>query len=323
MAISVNASHRGGDRAGLARASLPTIVLVLLVALGAAISPGVLSQGAVANFLVDATPLVILVIGATFPILTGSIDLSVAGVVSLTGVLLVSLGSTFGEYTGAVIVLAALVFGAAQGLVHVFFRLPSFIVSLGSLGILSGLALYISDSVAQPIMPGDILVDYISGGVGVLPNSLFVVLAVFVGLGLVVRYTRLGRDIFALGTGERAAMMSGVNVLATRMIAFAMSAGCAALAGLFLVSVTTFSSPVMAGNLLLLTIVGVVLGGTAISGGVGGLYPALVGGFLVAWLRVMIVIVGVPPTGQNIVFGVMALIAVAFTTDRNKLGIVK
>jgi ribose transport system permease protein len=323
MANQDMASLPTRDVAAVLRASLPTLVLILLIITGAAMSPGIVSPGALANFLVDAAPLVILVVGATFPILTGSIDLSIAGTVSLTGVLLVSLGPVFGDYTGIALVIAALLLGAVQGFVHVYFRLPSFIVTLGSLGILSGLALYISDSVAQPIDPGDVLVGYISGSVSIVPDSVFVLFAVVFVLALAMRFTRFGRDVFALGTGERAAMMSGVNILATRMTVFALSSACAALAGLFLVAVTTFSSPVMAGNLLLLAIVGVVLGGTAISGGVGGLYPAIVGGFLTAWLRVMIVVVGVPPTGQNIVFGVMALVAVAFTTDRNKLGVVK
>ncbi|RUX20838.1 ABC transporter permease, partial [Mesorhizobium sp. M7A.F.Ca.US.011.01.1.1] len=223
MTIQEETSGHRADIAAILRASLPTLVLVLLIVMGSAMSPGVLSQGALANFLVDAAPLVILVVGATFPILTGSIDLSVAGTVSLTGVLLVSLGPILGDYTGIAIVLIALLLGAAQGFVHVYFRLPSFIVTLGALGILSGLALYISDSVAQPISPGDLLVDYISGSVGIFPNSIFVLAAVVILLALAMHFTRLGRDIFALGTGERAAMMSGVNVLAIRMTVFAIS----------------------------------------------------------------------------------------------------
>ena len=117
--------------------------------------------------------------------------------------------------------------------------------------------------------------------------------------------------------------MSGVNVVLIRTVIFAISATCAALGGLFLVSITTFSSPTLAGNLLLLSIVGVVIGGTAISGGVGGLVPAVVGGLITAWLRVVTVLVGVTPTAQNIVFGIMALIAVGLTTDRSKLGVIK
>ena len=118
-------------------------------------------------------------------------------------------------------------------------------------------------------------------------------------------------------------MMSGVRTVAIRTAIFSISAACAALGGLFLVAITTFSSPTLAGNLLLLSIVGVVIGGSAISGGVGGLLPAVVGGLITAWLRVVTVLVGVVPTAQNIVFGLMALVAVALTTDRSKLGIIK
>jgi ribose transport system permease protein len=214
-------------------------------------------------------------------------------------------------------------FGATQGLLHSWLQLPSFIVTLGTLSMLSGLALLLSNATAEPIPDNDLFVTYLSNSTGDIPNTIIALFVIIAVLGLLLRYLRLGRDIYALGTGERAAIMSAVNVIAVRTIIFAISAGCAAVAGLFLVSITTFSSPTLAGNLLLLSIVGVVLGGTAISGGVGGLLPAVVGGLITSWLRIVTVIIGVQPTAQNIVFGLTALVAVALTTDRSKLGIIK
>ena len=311
------------DWLALARTLAPSLVLALLVGGSALKAPGVVSPGALANFLVDAAPLVMLVVGGTLPILAGSIDLSVAGVASIAGVLVVVLAPVFGAWTAPVTVLLAALFGALQGFLHAWLQMPSFIVTLGTLSMLSGLSLLLSNATAEPVPDTDAVVAYLGGTTGGLPNSVIVLLAVLVLLALSMHFLRFGRDLFALGTGERAALMSGVNGVAIRTTIFAISAACAAMGGLFLVAITTFSSPTLAGNLLLLSIVGVVIGGTAISGGVGGLLPAVVGGLITAWLRVVTVLVGVTPTAQNIVFGLMALIAVALTTDRSKLGIIK
>ncbi len=311
------------DRSSLVRTFGPLFVLIALVAGSAMIAPGVLEADSLIGFLSDAAPIIALVIGGTLPILSGSIDLSVAGIASLTGVLVVALNPTFGAYTSVVVVLIAMVFGAAQGFFHVWLQLPSFIVTLGTLSMLTGLSLLLSNATAQPVPENDMFVTYLADTTAGFPNTVIALVVLVAVLGFMLRYLRLGRDIYALGTGEKAAIMSAVNVVAVRTIIFAISAGCAALAGLFLISITTFSSPTLAGNLLLLSIVGVVLGGTAISGGVGGLLPAVVGGLMTSWLRIVTVIIGVAPTAQNIVFGLAALIAVGLTTDRSKLGIIK
>ncbi|TCR88028.1 ABC transporter permease [Rhizobium sp. BK376] len=321
MDSTLIATLRG--RSAVLRGFGPLLVLIALVAISAMIAPGVIEVDSLVSFLSDAAPIIALVIGGTLPILAGSIDLSVAGVASLTGVLVVVLNPIFGPWTSVVVILIAMAFGATQGFLHSWLQLPSFIVTLGTLSMLSGLALLLSNATAEPIPDNDIFVSYLSNSTGDIPNTIIALIVIIAVLGFLLRYLRLGRDIYALGTGERAAIMSAVNVVATRTIIFAISAGCAAVAGLFLISITTFSSPTLAGNLLLLSIVGVVLGGTAISGGVGGLFPAVVGGLITAWLRIVTVIIGVQPTAQNIVFGLTALVAVALTTDRSKLGIIK
>lgn len=320
---AMGARQRATRATGALRSLGPLIFLVLMVAASGAVAPGVLRPDAMLNFLSDAAPVVALVIGGTFPILAGSIDLSVAGVASMSSVLLVALGPVFGPATSIVVVLAAMLFGAAQGFVHTWLQLPSFIVSLATLSILAGLALLLSNATAQPVPDNDALVGLLGGSLDGVPNTAIALAVLVAILALLLRITRLGRDVYALGSGEQAALMSGVNVLLTRTLIFAISAGCASIAGLFLVSVTSFSSPTLAGNLLLLSIVGVVLGGTAISGGVGGLGAAVVGGLITAWLRIVTVIIGVVPTAQNIIFGLAALVAVALTTDRRKLGVIK
>jgi ribose transport system permease protein len=168
-----------------------------------------------------------------------------------------------------------------------------------------------------------VFVGLLGGRVAGVPTSFVVALAIVIVLGAAFWWLRFGRDLYALGSGERAAGVSGVDVLKTRTIAFGLSGGCSALCGLFLVSITMFSSPTLAGNMLLLSVVGAVIGGTAISGGVGGLVNAVIGALIVGWLRMAIVLLGLSPQTQNLVFGVATLLAVGLTTDRARLGVVK
>jgi ribose transport system permease protein len=312
------------NRIGRAREILvPVTVLVLLVLATAIFAPGILQPRAIGNFGVDASPLLITVIGGTLPILLGSIDLSVAGIVSLAGVLEVELNGCFGPWTAVVVVGICAAIGGFQGFVHVWAQIPSFVTTLGTLGILSGVSLLVSGATAKPVPANDTLINYFADKTVNVPNAILVVVGVVLLLGVLMRFTRFGRDIYATGAGEKAAIMSAVRTFRVRMLAFALSGACSALGGLLLLAQTSFSSPSFTGNLLLLVIVGVVIGGTAISGGVGGLFAGMVGGLIAAWLRVLTVVIGINPAAQGIFFGIMAIVAVALTTDREKIGVIK
>ena len=192
-----------GRRSTLLRGLGPLAVLIALVAISAAIAPGVVEVDSLVSFLSDAAPIIALVIGGTLPILAGSIDLSVAGVASLTGVLVVVLNPIFGPWTSVVVILIAMAFGATQGLLHSWLQLPSFIVTLGTLSMLSGLALLLSNATAEPIPDNDLFVTYLSDSTADIPNTVIALIIIIAVLGLMLRYLRLGRDIYALGTGER------------------------------------------------------------------------------------------------------------------------
>lgn len=210
--------------------------------------------------------------------------------------------------------------GAAQGFVHAWAKIPSLVTTLGVLGILEGTAMLLTNGTPEPLSTDDVVINALSQTTFGVPNSFLAVLAALVALSLIMRFTRYGRDVYVTGSAERAAIMSGVRTMRVRVISFAISAGCAALGGILLLSITTFSSPTLAGNFLLLSIVGVLLGGTAVSGGVGGLLSGVIGGLMVSWFSIATIVVGVGAEAQNAVFGVMTLIAVALTTDRGKIG---
>jgi ribose transport system permease protein len=203
------------------------------------------------------------------------------------------------------------------------YQVPSFAISLGTLGLLSGLALFVTKATALPV-DGDLwIMSVLAGSLFGVPACVYLVVTIWLLLALTLHYSPLGRHIYAIGTAERAASMSGIDALKVRVVVFALCSMCAALAGVLYVSQTLFSSPTLAQTMLLPAIVGVVLGGTLISGGVGGVSVSVIGGISAAFLRVGSVVVGLPPASQDLVYGVVILVAVIATIDRRKMGTVK
>jgi ribose transport system permease protein len=141
--------------------------------------------------------------------------------------------------------------------------------------------------------------------------------------GAVQRYTPFGRYTTAIGAGEAAAWASGVRVGRIKIAAYALSAGLAALAGVLLAGRLASGSPTLANQLLLPAIAAVVVGGTAITGGVGSIGRTVIGALLISVVRIGMTFIGLDIFVQQIVFGIVLTLAVAVTIDRSKIPIVK
>ena len=220
-------------------------------------------------------------------------------------------------------VAGAAAIGGLQGYLIGRLQVPSFVISLGALGIFKGMAMYLTAANMVGITPGIWIYDLLGSRSFGMSNSFLLVLITAGMFAAMLRFTNLGRNIYAFGANEIAVYISGVRRDLVRSFAFAASAGCAALAGIMMISQTMFASATVANSLLLPALVGVVVGGTAISGGVGGVLSSLIGGLIAILIRVGVTISGLPPESQDVAFGITILIAVALTTDRAKIGIVK
>ncbi|MGP9790915.1 ABC transporter permease [Roseinatronobacter sp. NSM] len=298
------------------------VLAFILIAVSTA-APGLLRWRAMNSLLQDNAPLLILIIGATFPILLGCLDLSIAAMASLAAVVAAILSPVLGSGSVLVVVAGASVIGGLQGWLIGRFQVPSFVISLGALGIFKGVAMYLTGATMVGIAPGVVVYDLLGGRSFGVSNSFILVLVMASVFASVLKFTNLGRHIYAFGANEVAVYISGVRRDLVRSFAFAASAGCAALGGIMMVSQTMFAGPTMANSLLLPALVGVVVGGTAISGGVGGVLSSLIGGLIAILIRVGVTISGLPPESQDVAFGIVILIAVALTTDRAKIGLVK
>jgi ribose transport system permease protein len=298
------------------------VFAVIFIAVATA-APGILRWRAINSLLQDNAPLLILIVGATLPILLGCLDLSIAAMASLAAVVAAMLSPALGSTSAFVVVAGASMIGGLQGWLIGRLQVPSFVISLGALGIFKGVALYLTAANMVALTPGAWVYDLLGSRSFGVSNSFLLVLIVVGLFAAMLKFTNLGRNIYGFGANEIAVYISGVRRDWIRAFAFAASAGCAALGGIMMVSQTMFASSSAANSLLLPALVGVVVGGTAISGGVGGVLSSLIGGLIAILIRVGVTISGLPPESQDVAFGITILIAVALTTDRAKIGVVK
>lgn len=307
------------------RALGPIIVLGGMIVVFTTIEPRFLTVDNWLNISRQAAVLLVVALAGTFVILMGSVDLSVASVVTMAAIV----GATILRDTNApllllLIPLLGLLLGAVNGLLFAWARLPSFLVTLGTLFSYEGLSLFISGGSPISLRTARELGAFINGAfIGRIPNlALFALLMCGIAMFIAQR-TRFGRYMYAIGDGERVALLSGVAVRRYKLYAFMVSGALAAIAGLMLMFRVNSGSPQIGAPFLLTSLAAIVMGGTPLTGGVGGPHRTLLGVLIVTILTNGMNITNVDPHLQVVVQGGVVVLAVALTLDRRKLMIVK
>jgi ribose transport system permease protein len=306
------------------RALAPLLVLVGLVLVIGVLRPGFLNWDSLVVTVANTAILFILAAGSTFVVMLGSIDLSIQAICSFASVIVAVTLPGYGYAAFPIAVAIGLVIGTFSGLFHVWLRIPSFIVTLATSGLLVSAALLFSHERAISIdQAGRAHLSWVTGDFLGLPNVIWVA-GLVAALGIwSQKYTPFGRYSIAIGAGEPATWASGVRVNRYKVIAFAVSGALAALAGVLMAGREGSGSPTLADQLLLPAIAAVIVGGTAITGGAGGIGRTAVGALIITIVRVGMTFIGVDIFAQQIVFGVALVLAVALTIDRTKIVIVK
>ena len=272
--------------------SLVTLsVFVLLYAACAVQFPFMVSGRVADNLLTDNAFLGVLAVGMTVVILSGGIDLSVGAVVAFVGVLLaLMIGSGVDPFLAFAIALAAgTLYGALIGAAIHWLQAPPFIVTLAAMFLARG-ACFLLTTDSIPITH-PVYGDLASGGLG-LSISAWAMLAAFAAGIVLLRLTRFGADVHAIGGDARAAELMGVRVGRTTVMIYAFSGLCAALGGI-LFSVYTQSAHSLAGvGLELDAIAAVVIGGTLLTGGYGGLLGSFFGVLILGLIQTYITFTG-------------------------------
>lgn len=302
---------------------MPVIALVALVVALSLADPDFLTERSLIAVANTAAPLAVLAAGATLVVLCGGIDLSIAALASLSSVLLALWLPNLGGLTTLAVVAVAGGAGLLQGVIHVYFRIPSFIVTLGGMSIFAAIALVVSEAGTVPVVDDGPISWANMFVAGRIPTAVVVAVVLVAVLALIIKATPLDSYLTATGFSESAARLAGIPVDMVKIGAFCVSGACAGLAAVLLVSRNFSGSPTMADSLLLPAVAAIVVGGTAITGGHGSLWRTLAGALVVTLLRVGLSTVGVPSAYEQILYGAIIVIAVALTLDRSKVLIIK
>ena len=280
---------------------------------------GFLSASNLLNIGRQAAPIAVMAVGMTFALAAAEIDLSVGSIAALSSLVA---AETVGNYGFVAGVAAALAVGAgiglANGLITVKVRIPSFLVTLGMLGIVSGIARNMNDLQSLPIRNDTFLAVFGAGSVG--PISSLLIWTLVVGLigHLVLHQLRWGRHVLSVGADRSAAAALGINTDRIRITALMTSAAAASFAGVLLAGRLAIGRHDLGENLLLTVIAAVVIGGTNLFGGRASVAGAIAGSVVMAMLNNGLILMGLRVADQLIARGVIIIVAVALSMREQK-----
>jgi len=293
---------------------------ILILAIFAIIlhDDGFLTSRNLINIGRQAAPIAVMAVGMAFALAAAEIDLSIGSVVALSSLVAAEVLGNFevvgvGFVLGSAAALAVgLLVGLVNGLITVKVRVPSFLVTLGMLGIVSGLARNMNDLQSLPIR-NDIFLQVFNRGWG--PVSWLVLWIVFAGiLGFIAMYRlRFGRHILAVGSDRGAARSVGINTDRVRIMSLVISAAAASFAGILLAGRLAIGRHDLGENDLLTVIAAVVIGGTSLFGGRASIGGAIVGSLIMAMLNNGLILMGLEVADQMIARGVIIILAVALS----------
>jgi ribose/xylose/arabinose/galactoside ABC-type transport system permease subunit len=311
LATTPPGAQRGWILTALSKLPMLPVLVIAFIALSATVN-GFSSGANLANMARLFAPLVIAAIGMTFVFLLGEIDLSVGSVIGIASVLgaFVMRGTEWVWLGVAVSVATGAAIGAFNGLVIAWFRFSSFVHTLGVLVTARAVAMLITGGHSVGRLPLAAL-EFGRGSFVGVPNLLWVALIIYALAHLLLRYTLTGRRFFLVGANRRGAVFAGLAVPRTRFLAFLFSGTLAGIAAACIVLRLGSGAPILGDNLLLMVIASVVLGGTSVFGGEGGVFRTATGALVVVMLDKGLNLLGLEFYDQAIVMGLVIVLGSA------------
>lgn len=301
------------DRVGI------LMVLILLVVLMSIFAPNFNRVDNLLNIARSISVNAILAAGLTFVILTGGIDLSVGSIVAVSGV--VAVIAAIAGVPAPVAVAIGMAVGGACGLVNgvltAYLALAPFIVTLGTMTFLRGLAYTITNG--QPIVSSDLnFKDLGNGYLLGIPVPVIAMVAVFLVAWFVLERTRYGRHVYAVGGNAQAARLAGVQVNRIILSVYVVAGICAGLAGVIFAARVISAQPTAGTGYELDAIAAVVLGGTSLVGGRGRIVGTLIGAVILGVLTTGLILLNVQFFTQLLIKGVVIILAVAIDSLKQR-----
>lgn len=266
------------------------------------------------SLIIQAAPIAIMAMGYTFTLGGGEIDLSIGSTVALVALTTAEVVNAHGAVVGVVVGLAVgLAIGLVNGLLTVLLRVPSFLVTLGTSSVISGLGERLTNLQAVPIESHGFNTFFGSGTVGPVPSLLIWVVAVLLVAHLLLRITRFGRYVLAVGGNRDASISLGLPAKRVRITVLVVSALAATLAGLLYAGRLQGASYTLGATDTLTVIAAAIIGGTSLFGGRSSVPGALVGALLLGVLDEGLVLMGLGIADQLIAEGLVVVVAVGLS----------
>ena len=293
------------------------LALILLIVIAHFVSDRFLTIPNLLNVVRQVAIVGILAIGQTYVILTAGIDLSVGSILGLAVVLFAGLLESHSIAVAVPLgLLAGILIGIVNGIGVAYARIPAFIMTLGTLSFARGLAFIYTGGTPIPIINEDYY--YVGNGYLLgMPIPSLILISTLIAGAIVLRMTPFGRCVYGIGSNEDAARLSGVPVQRYKIFVYAISGGCAALAGLVYSSQLGVGTPIAGQAYELDSIAAVVVGGTALFGGKGSVFGTFIGTLIIGVLANVLNLAGVDPFVQQLFKGGLIIIAV-FIMSRNR-----
>lgn len=309
--------HLGKRQAGVL---IVALLIAILVITGVVISDRFRTFANIMNVFEQSSPLAILALGQTFAILTGGIDLSVGSLISLSSVLLS--GISTGDPAQTVLAIAAvLVLGIAVGLINgaavIWLRVHPLIVTLGMGAILQGATLLYTLGPKGAVPDG---FDYLAyGRLGGVPVGALFTIAIFAVAAVFLRHAVFGRKIYAVGDDPHAAELMGLPRKRVILFVYTVSGLMAVVAAILLVARFGVGQPYTGQNFTLASITPVVVGGTMLRGGRGGVMGTLLGVYLISLLNNVMNFMDISSHFQLIIQGLIIMLAVSIYIEKRRV----
>ncbi|MER8549471.1 ABC transporter permease [Mesorhizobium sp. M1169] len=273
---------------------------------------GFLTVRNLSNIVLQTAPVTIMAIGLVFVMSAGEIDLSIGSIVAVAALAAAVAINAYGLVAGVLAGLGAgLLIGLLNGALVAYVKLPSFLVTLATLGLFAGVSRSMTDLRSIPVTNDAFTGFFGSGSLLGVPSLIWwTVIAVAIA-HLVFRETRFGAHVLATGDNSRAASVSGISVAQIRLAVLTTSGGLAGLAGLLYAGRLQAAKYTLGETDLMTVIAAVIVGGTLLNGGKGSIVGALVGSLMMGMLNNGLILMGLSVSDQMIVRGLIILAAVA------------
>ena len=301
---------------------IPVLALVILCVFFTLLQPRFLTFANAMIVLQQSVVLISAALGMTFVIVGGSIDLSVGSILALSALVTALTSGSLGVLAFIPGVLIGALAGLINGIIFAKGKVPSFIATMGTMTTFRGIVLLFTRGAPVEIT-SDAYLDVFSGRSFGIPHSALVALFTIIIAYVVYNKTVFGREVQAIGGGEKVARLGGLKIDLIKIKMFVFLGLLCGVAGMLQAARVMAATAQLGIGFELDVIASVVLGGTPLTGGFGSIQGAILGTFIITILSNGMNMVGVDPYMQQIVKGLIMILAVFITIDRKKIGLIK